>query len=164
MSYDPPRPYRPHLVSPTASPTSPSTLNSVPESSHQSRLPPHPQSYDSLQAPPSITTWSDASISSLDQSKERLPPPMTAAQQHAPQAPLPPLPRGSGGRPSTLQKQPPPSSAAASGRGPPPPRPPPLLLPGQVAPQPQMMPPQPRQQQQHVVQEKPDMYSVKMGG
>lgn len=162
MSHDPPRPYRPHLVSPTVRSTSPSTFNSAIGSSQHARPLPRPQSYDSLRAPPSITTWSDASISSLDQSKERLPS-MQYAPPQAPQAPLPPLPRGSGGRPSTLQKQPPSSSASASARGHPPPRPPPLLLPGQVAPPPPMPMPMPPQQQ-HVVQEKPDMYSVKLGG
>ncbi|POY74496.1 hypothetical protein BMF94_2256 [Rhodotorula taiwanensis] len=70
MSYDAPRPYRPQLASPT--------------------------SYDSLRAPPSITTWSDASLSSLGEpGKDRysvngrqtppLSPPALASYPHPPQ-------------------------------------------------------------------------------
>ncbi|GAA5993256.1 hypothetical protein JCM10908_004535 [Rhodotorula pacifica] len=157
MSFDPPRPYRPHLASPT--------------------------SYDSLRAPPSIATWSDASLSSLDQqSKERSsyagapsplqrytppPPPHSASGSSIGGAPLPATyydhPQSSQntrqGRPSTLQKQPPPrQSSMQAGYGPQ--RPPPV---GQFAPNGQQQ--IPLQQQQHaLVHEKPGLYSVKMGG
>ncbi|GAA5863558.1 hypothetical protein JCM3774_006525 [Rhodotorula dairenensis] len=111
MSYDPPRPYRPHLASPT--------------------------SYDSLQTPPSIGTWSDGSLSSLgeQQSKDA-----TTTRYYPSPSPLQPPPPASAGYPAPgYHHYAPPPSAPPS----------------------QQLPPPPPAGNVH---EKPGQYSVKMGG
>ncbi|BGP58185.1 hypothetical protein JCM8202_005015 [Rhodotorula sphaerocarpa] len=200
MAYDPPRPHRPYLASPT--------------------------SFDSLHAPPSITTWSDGSVSSFENPSAKIgggggggggsglgSQHHQQGQQyspHSPPLPSPPpaiayqLPQRVSYSPGPTQGQRPasPAAMAAAGkRSPPPPPPPPMTggptggrgggvgsaptttrptvlqklgggpsrnYSGQVgagvAPGPPGPPRRGQQPPPGAVREKPDQYSVKMGG